>query len=50
MEKLLTEQIEATPLAPQAEPQGGFPFAGVGLGVLVVVVAVGIFKNYCRKS
>ncbi len=49
MEKLLTE-VEATPLAPQAEPQGGFPFAGVGLGVLVVVVVVGIFKNYCRKS
>jgi len=52
MEKVLTqvtETVEAAPALP-VEPQGGFPWGGVGLGVLVIVVATGIYKNYCRKS
>jgi hypothetical protein len=51
MEKVL-EQIEVPaelPVAPP-EPSGGFPWTGVGLGVLVIVVVTGLYKNYCRKS
>ena len=40
MEKVLTqvtETVEAAPALP-VEPQGGFPWGGVGIGVLVVAL------------
>ena len=52
MDKVLEQIVEVPaelPVAPP-EPSGGFPWTGVGLGVLVIVVATGLYKNYCRKS
>ena len=46
--KEVTETVEAAPALPPVEPQGGFPWTGAGLGVLVIVVAAGLYKNYCR--
>ena len=36
----VTETIEAAPALPVAEPEGGFPWCGAGIVVLVVVAAV----------
>ena len=51
MEKVLTqvtETIEAAPALP-AEPQGGVPWGGIGIGVVVVAAIVVIKKITCKK-
>ncbi len=44
---LPTEVIEVQEaIAPPVEPEGGFPWCGAGIGVVVVVIVVGLYKNF----
>jgi|TARA_R100000008_G_scaffold72689_1_gene50958 hypothetical protein len=56
MEKVLeqalpqvTKTIEPTPPLPPAEPEGGFPWCGTGIVVLVVVAAL-VGRKLLSKS
>ena len=47
MDNILKEVIEVPAgMAPPAEPEGGFPWCGVGIGVGVVVLAAVFAKLY----
>jgi len=51
MDKVLTqvtETIEAAPALP-AEPQGGVPWGGIGIGVVVIAALVFAKKKFCNK-
>jgi len=51
MEKVLTqvtETVEAAPTLP-AEPQGGVPWGGIGIGVVVIAALVFAKKKFCNK-
>ena len=38
-------EVPAELPTPQVEPSGGFPWCGTGIAVVVVVVAVGLYKK-----
>ena len=51
MEKVLTqvtETVEAAPALP-VEPQGGVPWGGIGIGVVVIAALVFAKKKFCSK-
>jgi len=51
MEKVLTqvtETVEAAPALP-VEPQGGVPWSGIGIGVVVIAALVFAKKKFCNK-
>jgi hypothetical protein len=51
MEKVLTqvtETVEAAPALP-VEPQGGVPWGGIGIGVVVIAALVFAKKKFCNK-
>ena len=53
MENVLKEVIEVPEAIAPPEPEGGFPWGGVGIGVGVVVLAAVFAKLYkctCKKS
>ena len=42
---LPTEVIEVQESIAPPQPEGGFPWCGTGIAVVVVVVAVGLYKK-----
>ena len=51
MDKVLTqvtETVEAAPALP-VEPQGGVPWGGIGIGVVVIAALVFAKKKFCNK-
>jgi len=53
MDKVLTQvtetvTVEAAPALP-VEPQGGVPWGGIGIGVVVIAALVFAKKKFCNK-
>lgn len=44
----VTETVEAAPALP-VEPQGGVPWGGIGIGVVVIAALVFAKKKFCNK-
>ena len=47
--KEVTETVEAAPALPPVEPQGGVPWGGIGIGVVVIAALVFAKKKFCNK-
>ena len=43
------EVIEVQEAIAPIEPQGGFPWCGVGIGVVVIAALVFAKKKFCKK-